>query len=122
MNYDNTLVDYDNNPLKPKTIMQELQLGKSVFDKFWKEVRDAGIIYKDEKGAVCRCFNYRECVRTCLSEDTTSAFMIIETVDPKSSQRLMPAIEELALLIKEKLKGETEIFYLEKDRDEIVIE
>ena len=49
MNYDNTLVDYDNNPLKPKTIMQELQLGKSVFDKFWKEVRDAGIIYKDDK-------------------------------------------------------------------------
>ena len=34
----------------------------------------------------------------------------------------MPAIEELALLIKEKLKGETEIFYLEKDRDEIVID
>lgn len=62
------------------------------------------IIYKDEKGAVCRCFNYRECVRTCLSEDTTSAFMIIETVDPKSSQRLVPAIEELALLIKENLK------------------
>ena len=80
------------------------------------------IIYKDEKGAVCRCFNYRECVRTCLSEDTTKAFMIIETVDPKSSQRLMPAIEELSLLIKEKLKGETEIFYLEKDRDEIVID
>ena len=48
--------------------------------------------------------------------------MIIDTVDPKSSQRLMPAIEELSLLIKEKLKGETEIFYLEKDRDEIVID
>lgn len=80
------------------------------------------IIYKDDEGAICRCFNYRECVRTCLSDDTTKAFMIIETVDPKSKERLTQAIEELSELIKQHLKAETKIYYLEKDNDEIVID
>ena len=80
------------------------------------------IIYKDDEGAICRCFNYRECVRTCLSNDTTKAFMIIETVDPKSKERLTQAIEELSELIKQHLKAETKIYYLEKDNDEIVID
>ena len=80
------------------------------------------IIYKDDEGAICRCFNYRECVRTCLSNDTTKAFMIIETVDPKSKEILTQAIEELSELIKQHLKAETKIYYLEKDNDEIVID
>ena len=80
------------------------------------------IIYKDDEGAICRCFNYRECVRTCLSNNTTKAFMIIETVDPKSKERLVQAIEELSELIKQHLKAETKIYYLEKDNDEIVID
>ena len=80
------------------------------------------IIYKDDEGAICRCFNYRECVRTCLSNDTTKAFMIIETVNPKSKERLTQAIEELSELIKQHLKAETKIYYLEKDNDEIVID
>lgn len=80
------------------------------------------IIYKGDEGAICRCFNYRECVRTCLSDDTTKAFMIIETVDPKSKERLTQAIEELSELIKQHLKAETKIYYLEKDNDEIVID
>lgn len=64
------------------------------------------IIYKDDEGAICRCFNYRECVRTCLSNDTTKAFTIIETVDPKSKERLTQVIEELSELIKQHLKAE----------------
>lgn len=48
--------------------------------------------------------------------------MIIETVDPKSKERLTQAIEELSELIKQHLKAETNIYYLEKDNDEIVID
>ena len=97
--------------------MAVISVSHHMKEKLFTKMKKVGICLK-----MHGMINYRECVRTCLSEDTTSAFMIIETVDPKSSQRLMPAIEELSLLIKEKLKGETEIFYLEKDRDEIVID
>lgn len=49
MNYDNTLVNEDGEPLKPTQMMEVLKLNKSTWSKFWKEVRDADIIYKDDK-------------------------------------------------------------------------
>lgn len=80
------------------------------------------IVYKDDKGAICRCFNYRECVRTCLEEDTVNAFMVIETVDQKSMERLNTAIEEMASLISTYLGGEATVYYLDKNNREIIIE
>ena len=41
------------------------------------------IIYKDDKGAVCRCWNWREAQRTMLTEKTKNAFLCIELVDEK---------------------------------------
>lgn len=49
MNYDSVLVNEDGEPLKPTEMMELLKLNKSTWSKFWKEVRDAGIIYKDDK-------------------------------------------------------------------------
>ena len=34
------------------------------------------IVYKDDKGAICRSFNWREAVRTMLTENTRNAFFI----------------------------------------------
>ena len=39
------------------------------------------IVYKDDKGAICRCWNWREAIRTMLTENTTNAFLCIELVD-----------------------------------------
>ncbi|HVI41005.1 MAG TPA: B3/4 domain-containing protein, partial [Anaerovoracaceae bacterium] len=39
------------------------------------------IIYKDEEGAVCRCWNWREALRTILTEKTKNAFLCIELAD-----------------------------------------
>ena len=33
------------------------------------------IVYKDNEGAICRCWNWRESVRTMLTEDTKNAFL-----------------------------------------------
>ena len=44
------------------------------------------VIYKDSAGAICRCFNWRESVRTMLTDDTANAFMCIETVDGASDE------------------------------------
>ena len=41
------------------------------------------IIYKDNEGAICRCWNWRESVRTMLTENTKNAFLIIEQIDDK---------------------------------------
>ncbi|MCR4956689.1 MAG: B3/4 domain-containing protein [Lachnospiraceae bacterium] len=61
------------------------------------------VVYKDEEGAICRCLNWREGIRTMLTEDTTNAFMIIETVDGQSSENLNSALDELKALIEKEL-------------------
>ena len=79
------------------------------------------VIYKDEKGAVCRCWNWREAVRTMLTEKTHNAFMIIESVDASRESEFEQALEELLNDIKENLGGNCTSAILDKDNREAVI-
>lgn len=54
------------------------------------------LCYLDDKGAVCRCWNWRDGQRTMLTCDTKNAFLIIESVDPSRHDELVLAIDELA--------------------------
>ncbi|NLN47575.1 MAG: B3/4 domain-containing protein [Clostridiales bacterium] len=63
------------------------------------------IVYKDDVGAVCRCWNWRESVRTMLTEDTKNVFLIIESVDENRNEDLENAVKELAALVKENIGG-----------------
>lgn len=67
------------------------------------------IIYKDEEGAVCRCWNWRDGQRTMLTENTANAFLIIESVDPDRKNDLEAAAASLAELTQKYLGGSTEI-------------
>ena len=80
------------------------------------------IVYKDDFGAVCRCWNWREAVRTCLNEETTNAFMILECCDPTREETLNEALNELSTLIQTNLGGTTEIHLLDINNPDVVIE
>ena len=71
------------------------------------------ICYKDDKGAICRCWNWREGVRTMLTEDTKNAFMIIELVDQSRTEEFLAALNELKDLITENLGGDNQIRILD---------
>ncbi len=79
------------------------------------------VVYKDDAGAICRCFNWRESVRTMLSEETTNAFMCIETVAGERDDVLDAALDELKSLIEEELGGKVEKHILSKDKPEVII-
>ena len=79
------------------------------------------IIYKDDAGAICRCWNWRESVRTMLTEDTKNAFFCIESVDERRQSDLEKAVKELARLIEENLGGNYKTAILDKDNKEIII-
>lgn len=70
------------------------------------------IVYKDDEGAVCRCWNWRDGQRTMLTENTENAFLIIESVDPDKSADLESAALLLAELTKKYLGGSTKIEYM----------
>ena len=70
------------------------------------------IVYKDDEGAICRCWNWRESVRTMLTKDTKNAFLCIELVDEKREKDFENALKELSQLVEENLGGKSEISIL----------
>lgn len=79
------------------------------------------IIYKDDEGVVCRCWNWRDGQRTMLTEDTRNAFLIIESVDPDRSSDLKAAAESLAELTVRYLGGTADITYMDISNRELEI-
>jgi len=80
------------------------------------------VVYKDDAGAICRCFNWRESVRTMLTEDTVNAFMCIETVDGRSDEELDQILASLQGLIENELGGVCSRYILSAELTEIAIE
>ena len=66
------------------------------------------VIYADDYGAICRCWNWRECVRTMLTEDVTNAVMVVELsgLEPDGTiERLDKCLDWLADKIESELGG-----------------
>ena len=57
------------------------------------------LCYRDDAGAVCRCWNWRDGVRTALTDDSKNAFLIIECVEPERVADCEAAINKLAELV-----------------------
>lgn len=79
------------------------------------------IVYKDDEGAICRCWNWRESVRTMLTEDTKNAFLCIELVDENREKDFENALKELSQLVEENLGGKSEVSILHINNKEAII-
>jgi DNA/RNA-binding domain of Phe-tRNA-synthetase-like protein len=79
------------------------------------------IVYKDDEGAICRCWNWRESVRTMLTEETKNAFLCIELVEISRVEDLKDALAELADLVEKNLGGTYKISILDLNNREISI-
>ena len=79
------------------------------------------IVYKDDEGAICRCWNWRESVRTMLTKDTKNAFLCIELVDENREKEFENALKELSQLVEENLGGKSDISILHINNKEAVI-
>ena len=80
------------------------------------------VVYKDNAGAICRCFNWRESVRTMLTEETENAFMIIETVAGERADILDLALDEMKAMIEEELGGTVTKHMADAANPEVIIE
>ena len=81
-------------------------------DEEYNNALPGEVIYKDDDGAVCRCWNWRDGQRTMLTENTVNAFLIIESVDPDKKNDLEAAAALLAELTKKYLGGTVEIAHM----------
>ena len=80
------------------------------------------IIYKDNEGAICRCWNWREAVRTMLTENTKNAFLCIELIDENKAEEFENALKDLEKTVQENLGGTCKVSILDINNKEITIE
>ena len=79
------------------------------------------IVYKDNEGAICRCFNWRESVRTMLTENTENALLCIELIDEGRLNELENALKDLAKTVQDNLGGTCKISILDINNKEVLI-
>ena len=77
------------------------------------------VVYKDNEGCLCRCWNWREADRTKLTENTKDAVLVIETLDPNRNKEFVAAMSHMEDLVKALTGAETEMYVLNKKSPEI---
>lgn len=77
------------------------------------------IAYLDEKGAVCRCWNWRDGQRTMLTEETRNAFLIVESCVADQEKAVREATEELSVLVNQYFNLDTQAFIVDREHPEL---
>jgi DNA/RNA-binding domain of Phe-tRNA-synthetase-like protein len=57
------------------------------------------VVWRDDAGVTCRRWNWRQCARTRIVEETVDAFFLLERLEPLSREELSAASEELSELL-----------------------
>lgn len=79
------------------------------------------VVYKDEKGVICRRFNWREADRSKLTENTKNAVLVFEGLPPVTPEEIQEALNEAKELVEKHCGGETEAHILTLDNPEYEI-
>lgn len=66
------------------------------------------LCYRDDEGAVCRCWNWRDGQRSALTDNSTNAILVMECVDPARFGDLEAALDEFASLMERYLSATVE--------------
>ena len=66
------------------------------------------LCYRDDEGAVCRCWNWRDGQRTALTDDSANAILVMECADPDRRADLEAALDEFAALMERYLGAAVE--------------
>ena len=80
------------------------------------------LIYKDDAGAICRCWNWREAERTMLTESTTDAVMVLEAVDGSTDDPFWQAAESLADSIRQHLGAEVHVHQITRNAPRVQLQ
>jgi lysyl-tRNA synthetase class 2 len=79
------------------------------------------IVYMDGKEVLCRRWNWRECDKTKMTEETKDVILVIEALPPVTEEELAEVEEDLSRLITKYCGGETRLDFLDESKREIEI-
>lgn len=79
------------------------------------------VVYKDDEGVVCRCFNWRESERVSVKDTTTTALIAFEMIEEWSAEKVNLALNRLDALVTKYTGGSIEKFIVSNDSATLAI-
>jgi DNA/RNA-binding domain of Phe-tRNA-synthetase-like protein len=83
--------------------------------------RQGEVVYMDSKDVLCRRWNWRECDKTKMTEETEDVVLVVEGLPPVTKEEVQEIIGELSRLVAEYCGGEKETFILDEENPEIEV-
>jgi lysyl-tRNA synthetase class 2 len=83
--------------------------------------KEGEVVYADSKEVLCRRWNWRECDKTKMTEDTKDVILVVEALPPVTREELGEIMENLSRLITEYCGGEIRTAILDEGKRETEI-
>ena len=79
------------------------------------------VVYADNKEVLCRRWNWRECDKSKMTEQTKNVTLVIEGLSPVTKEDVQSVMEELEQLVGKLCGGEISTHILNKENKEVEI-
>ncbi|MFC1722735.1 B3/4 domain-containing protein [Nanoarchaeota archaeon] len=86
-----------------------------------KNPKEGEVIYADDKEVLCRRWNWRECDKSKMTEETKNVALVVEGLPPTTKEDVEKIIEELSVLVQKSFGGEIKTFILNNSNVEVEI-
>jgi len=83
--------------------------------------KEGEVVYTDSKEVLCRRWNWRECDKTKMTEETKDAILVVEALPPVTKEELDEVEEDLSRLITKYCGGEIRTAILDDGKREIEV-
>jgi len=77
--------------------------------------KEGEVIYSDDKEVLCRRWNWRECDKTKMTEETRNVVLVVEGLPPVTKKEMAGILDDFRQLISKHCGGEVETMVLDKD-------
>jgi len=83
-----------------------------------KNPKEGEVVYVDDKEVLCRRWNWRECDKSKMTEETKNVALVVEGLPPTSKEDVEKIIEELSELFQKFCGGEIKTLILNNSNPE----
>lgn len=78
-------------------------------------VKDGEVVYSDDKEVLCRRWNWRECDKTKMTEETRDVVLVVEGLPPVTKIEMAGILDDIRQLITKYCGGEVETVVLDQN-------
>ncbi len=106
-------------------ITLKFALGNETFTKLDSQEienpKEGEIVYTDSKEVLCRRWNWRECDKSKMTEDTKNVTLAVEGLPPVTNEEVKTILKELSELVQNFCGGKIKTFVLDNAMPEVEI-